>query len=130
MAVARLLSTPKESAAAGSLMLRNPISAATTRPKPISATGQPSANRPAGPSVKPTMKTNRHHPCADVEPIEVPPLIMLIPVRSDGVGAALAGTNPYGILYRQNEDLAIADPARPGRGNNGLGHCGGLVVLD
>jgi hypothetical protein len=41
--------------------------------KPISAIGQPRANKPAGPSVKPTMNINRYHPCADVDPIGIPP---------------------------------------------------------
>src|SRR5581483_6520494 len=45
-----------------SLMVRSPTNATTISAIPTTATVQPSANIPAGPSVKPTRNVNRYHP--------------------------------------------------------------------
>src|SRR5437867_6867939 len=88
-------------------MLRKPPKATPSSTSPTIATGQPRANRPAGASVKPTMNTNRYHPCAEVAPMPSSPSCAL-----DGRRSALSGADADDLLHRRDEDLPVPDPPR------------------
>src|SRR2546425_7681142 len=105
-------------------MLRKPPKATASSANPGIATGQPSANRPAGASVKPTMNVNRYHPCAEVAPM---PFVSSVSLH--GVGSALAGPDADHLVHRRDEDLAVADLPGAGTGHDRVDRVGNLVVL-
>src|SRR5438445_12821829 len=88
-------------------MLRRPPKATASSTSPTIATGQPSANRPAGASVKPTMNVNRYHPCAEVAPM---PSFSFLRVTRRPVRAL--GSDADDLLHRPDEDLPVADAPR------------------
>src|SRR5689334_10996628 len=102
-------------------MLRKPPKATASSPNPMSATGQPSANSPAGPSVKPRMNANRYHPCAEVDPMRASPSF-----RLHGLRATLARSNPDHVFDRHDEDLAVTDSSGAGAVDDRLDRVGHL----